>query len=156
MIKPQRWKSDCLEREVDPVDMGSERLCIEPIISEWFLHRNIKIALHVKHHRQCSGDYKTAEFLPFNFLLPFKNCLALMLFREAESDLNGSEDFKEGAIYQGKGRVKGTKVGYEAEAETILSPCWSPGLRPSQHWSYGGSQSLLEVSFNSRKENTSF
>lgn len=60
--------------------------------------------------------------LPFEFLLPLRNCLALQLPKEAESNLNSSEGFKEGTDYKGEVRVKTAYRRCEAEWETNLSP----------------------------------
>jgi hypothetical protein len=70
--------------------------CNSPMI----LSRNNKITLHLKYHGTYSVVYKTRQSLPFNFSSPLKYYLALMSFRQAESTLNGSENFKEGAMYR--------------------------------------------------------
>lgn len=72
---------------------------------------------------------------PLIFCYHLKNCLVFPVSKEAEPNLNSSEDFKEGTVYKGEGRVKTTYRRCEPPVENHSLPlprAWKRGLASSQ------------------------
>lgn len=99
--KPQRLRNNTVEGKVDPIDIGSKQLFIEPIMHQ-FWHRNIKIALHLKYH-------ENIQSLPFNFLLSLKNYLATLCHSGKQDPMQMVGKTKQRSIHKGERRCPGTQ-----------------------------------------------